>query len=537
MVKRIILSMAVLAVFSGELAASPADMEPASSIRNVVVYPDSALIRKMSVFSLKSGQAVVRISGITPNMIDDSVQAGLSGGDGVKIVDVKVEKTHLVKARREKAEALKSRLEHLDERIKATANEITVLTSANDLLKKIVPFPQNQKVTPAEVDAHVRFFAKSLSENYELIAKSESGLKKLGEEKKAVERELKNLGSLREESKSIVVFLFAQSDCPRIEMNFSYLVSGTGWTPGYDVRADSGGNVVLDCRATLSQSTGEDWRDIRMEISTARPSVYGAPPELPPWYVDVYQPRPVVAKAAPRRDADDLRPLMMERRNEAAQEGGYERAEVKTETSSFSFVLPRKVDVPSDNRPHKILIASAGGDATFGYYGVPKLSPYAYLRADLKNPFPFPLIEGPMSVFLDDRLVGTSSVSKTVLPGEDMNLPLGVDEGIRMEKKLVRKFTESAGAFSREIRVHYEYDLDIANGKGREILLTLKDHVPVSRNEKIKVEIESPRKEEANLSESGMLVWNLKLAGGEKKTPKIKFSVAYPKDARITGLE
>jgi len=61
--------------------------------------------------------------------------------------------------------------------------------------------------------------------------------------------------------------------------------------------------------------------------------------------------------------------------------------------------------------------------------------------------------------------------------------------------------------------------------------------VPVSRNEKIKVEIESPRKEEANLSESGMLVWNLKLAGGEKKTPKIKFSVAYPKDARITGLE
>ncbi len=537
--KRNLFAVFLCVVFFWGVPASAAETEPASSIRNIVVYPDSAMIRKQAVFSVSKGQNVIRISGLTAGMVDASVQASLSGGTGVKIADVKVEKTFLSKTSQEKTEKLKRRLEDIEERMKAAANDAAVLNSAIELLKKIVPFPQNQKVTPAEVDAHVKFVARSLSENYGEIAKAETRLKKLQEEKKAVERELKGLTSAKEESKSIVVSAFAQNEVRQAVMVFSYMVNGAGWFPTYDVRADSGAKVDIDCYATLSQSTGEDWKNVDMEISTAKPFVYGTPPELQPWLVDVYQPRPAARKSVSRKDADELRPMMleMERRSEAAQEGGYEQPQVKAEASSFSFALPRKVDVPSDRQPHKILIASAGREAKFNYYGVPKLSKYAYLRADLKNPFAFPLIEGPISIFLDERMVGTASVGKTILPGEEMTLSLGVDEGIKMEKKLLRKFTESAGAFTRDIRIQYEYGIDLLNGKDREISLTLNDNAPVSRNEKIKVEIESPGKGEAKISEDGILAWDLKLAKGEKKSLKVKFSVAYPRDVRITGLE
>jgi len=540
MMKRVLWFAVLLSVaLYGEASASPAAIEPASSIRNIVVYPDSAMIRKQAVFSIPKGQSVVRISGLTANMVDASVQASITGGSGVKIADLKVEKTFLAKASPEKTGQLKRRLEDLEDGIRAATNEVAVLNSAIELLKKIVPFPQNQKATPAEVDAHVKFVARSLSENYGGIAKAEARLKKLQEEKNAVERELKALTSLKEESKSIVVSAFAPSEVRQAVMAFSYMVNGAGWIPTYDVRADSGAKVDIDCYATLSQSTGEDWKNVDMEISTAKPLVYGAPPELPPWFVDIYQPRPVARKSVPRRDADNLQPMMLEleRRSEAAQAGGFEQPQVKAEASSFSFALPRKVDVPSDGQPHKILIASAGGDAKFNYYGVPKLSKYAYLRADLKNPFTFPLIEGPISIFLDERMVGTASVEKTILPGEEMKLSLGVDEGIKMEKKLLRKFTESAGAFIKDTRVQYEYGIELLNGKNREIALTLNDNAPVSRNEKIKVEIESPAKGEARISEDGILAWDLKLAGGEKKSLKVRFSVAYPRDVRITGLE
>ncbi|HOG17353.1 MAG TPA: mucoidy inhibitor MuiA family protein [Syntrophales bacterium] len=537
--KRMGLAVALGIVLCGGAAASSAELEPASSIRGVVVYPDSAMIRKQAVFSAPRGQSVIRIAGITADMVDASVQASLSGAAGVKIADVKVEKTFLSKTSQERAENLKQRLEDIEEKIKGATNDAAVLNSAIDLLKKIVPFPQNQKVTPAEVDAHVKFVARSLTENYGELAKAEARLKKLQEEKRAVERELKNVTSRKDESKSIVVSVFAQNEARQAALALSYLVGGAGWSPAYDVRADSGARVGIDCYATLRQSTGEDWKGVDMEISTAKPFVYGVPPELPPWFVDIYQPRPAARKSVPGRDADELRPMMleMERKSEAAQAAGYEEPEVKAETSSFSFVMPRRVDVPSDGQPHRILIASAGRDAGFSYYGVPKLSRYAYLRADLKNPFTFPLIEGPMTIFLDDRLVGTAAVEKAVLPGEDMKLSLGVDEGIKMERKLLRKFTESAGAFVKDTRVQYEFGIDLLNGKGREISLTVNDGVPVSRNEKIKVEIESPGKGEAKISEDGILAWDLKLAGGEKKSLKVRFSVTFPRDVRITGLE
>jgi uncharacterized protein (TIGR02231 family) len=183
------------------------------------------------------------------------------------------------------------------------------------------------------------------------------------------------------------------------------------------------------------------------------------------------------------------------------------------------------------------MIASVSKESKFNYYAVPKLSKYSYLQADLKNPFQFPLMKGRMNIFLDNRLVGSTYLKKTMLPGKDITLSLGVDEGITVEKKLIKKFTESAGAFIKETRVIYEFAIDIFNGKNREITITVNDNIPVSRNEKIKVEVEFPKKEEAKISSDGIITWDLKLAKNEKKSLKVKFRVTYPKDIKITGLE
>jgi len=65
----------------------------------------------------------------------------------------------------------------------------------------------------------------------------------------------------------------------------------------------------------------------------------------------------------------------------------------------------------------------------------------------------------------------------------------------------------------------------------------LMDQFPVSRNEKIKVDLDAPKKDEAKIAEDGLILWNLRLAPHEKKTLNIKFSVEHPKDLKITGLE
>ncbi|MBS3907990.1 MAG: mucoidy inhibitor MuiA family protein [Syntrophaceae bacterium] len=515
------------------------EIESPSRIQNIVIYTDRAMIKKEAAFPVKKGENIIKILGITPNLIDESVQVSFGEKSAPRVLDVKIEQTFLQKRNLEKVQQLQSRLDSLNELVKTHMDEIAVINNSIDFLKKVVPFPQNQKVTPSEVEEHIKFVEKALSGNHEKTLKIENKLRKLNEEKKAVENELKNLSSIRDRSKNLVITLLSPADQKEIKLQFTYVVTGAGWVPQYDVRADSKSEKIeVDCFAMIKQSTGEDWKDAAVEISTAKPSVQGTPPELSAWHVDIYQPKPIPLPS-PSRFPMERQEGRLSKSMEAVEDAAkpFEEPQLKEEMTSLTFILPRTVTVPSDNQPHRVLIASSNPEAKMRYYAVPKLSRYAYLRANLKNPFPFPLLPSRMNIFLDDKFVSNASLGKTILPMEELYLSLGVDEGIKMERKLQKKFTESAGLLSKNIRVNYEYAIDITNGKNREVTIDLNDQFPLSRNEQIKVELESPGKDEARISAEGIIAWNLKMNPGEKKNLKIKFKVEHSKDLKITGME
>ncbi|MBF0328889.1 MAG: mucoidy inhibitor MuiA family protein [Nitrospirae bacterium] len=513
-----------------------AEVESAPKIRSIVLYPDSALIKKESAVAVKKGENIISISGLTTNLTDGSVQVTIKEKGSVKISDVRVEKTYLQKTVNDKIENLQVKLDSINDLINTNSNEILAIKSSIEFLKKIVPFPQSQKVTQSEVETHAKFIEKSSSSNYERVAKLENNIKKLNEEKKTVENELKSLRSSRDESKTIRIKLLSQAD-NEINLGVSYIVTKAGWSPHYDVRADSAsGKVDIVCYATITQGTGEDWKNADIEISTARP-IYGPAPELSAWYVDIYKPRTPIYKSKRSMEDADMQMMSMEKASAMAPAPLFEEPKIKTEATSLSFILPGKINIPSDNQPHRILIASASKEAKLEYYAVPKLSRYAYLRADMKNPFPFPIVSGQMSMFLDERFVNTIVVDEQILPDGEMNLALGIDEGIKLERKLLKKFTQYSGVISKGAQVGYEYTIDIASAKDKEIGINIRDNFPVSKNEQIKVFLDSPKKEETKLSDDGIISWDLKLSPNDKKTLKIKFRVEYAKSLRITGLE
>jgi len=170
------------------------------------------------------------------------------------------------------------------------------------------------------------------------------------------------------------------------------------------------------------------------------------------------------------------------------------------------------------------------------YYTVPKLIQNAFLKATMKNPFQFPLLTSSIGVFLDQKLVGTTSQNETVLPDGEINLSLGVDEGIKIVRKLLKKNTDYAGVFSKETKVTFEYAIELTNGKSKEVTFDLKDQFPISRNEKIIVEMQAPKGSEATVNDEGIISWKVTLAPGAKKSIPVKYSIAYPKDVTVTGL-
>ena len=182
------------------------------------------------------------------------------------------------------------------------------------------------------------------------------------------------------------------------------------------------------------------------------------------------------------------------------------------------------------------------------YLAQPKLSPHTYLRARVTNAAAFPLAAGDVAIYLDGAFVASSSLP-TVMPGAKFVLNLGVDSGIVAKRKLINRLTETTGTFTKYARLTYEVQITAENNRKTVETLIVKDQIPVTRHEKVVVTMVTPasgeiRPEEeggkdgvVRKDEDGVLSWTLVLKPGEKRVIPLKFTLEYPADFTIGGLE
>ena len=519
---------------------APTVYSTASAItQGVIIYPDRAMVKKTLHVSVGKGENSLELTGLTPSLIDASVQAGIRSAGKVRIVDIEVRRTALIKADQERTKEVQAQIDKVDQELVRQGNALTVHKNSLAFLQKVVPFPQNQNTSFPSVRDYLVAMEQAMSDRLGKVAEVEQAIIALNKKKADLEQEKRHLGPGREESKSVLVTVYADA-ATAFDLDYSYFLSDVQWTPKYEVRADSlAQRLELNFFAIIRQGSGEDLSGSKVEISTARPAVSGELPELLPWRLDIYQP-PVYygrTKSWGRESATEMLAAPQAMAMAAAPaDDAMAAPEVRSEATSMSYVLAQPITLPSDNQPHKILVSSSGAEAKFEYLAVPKLAKAASLTAELKNPFLFPLPGGELNVFLDGRFVSTRIVEKPVLTGDEMRLTLGLDETIFVSSKLEKQFTEQTGAFSRKTRKHYEYQAEIVNGKTRSITLLVRDQVPISAHEEIKVEVSSPAPQEAEIGSDGIITWTLTLAPGEKRQLTTSFTVSYPEDKAITGL-
>ena len=110
---------------------------------------------------------------------------------------------------------------------------------------------------------------------------------------------------------------------------------------------------------------------------------------------------------------------------------------------------------------------------------------------------------------------------------DTLEVSMGRDRSVYVERKKIdsqtkKKLIENSKVYSAN------YVITIKNKSRGEVHLTIEDHIPVSKNEKI--EITSTNGGGKLNKETGVLSWNLNLKGLEKKQLDYGFSVKYPKD-------
>ena len=356
--------------------------------------------------------------------------------------------------------------------------------------------------------------------------------------------------------------LILQVMCKKTEeipVSLSYYTQNAGWTPVYDIRVNSKTNKVkLVYKASLTQTTGIDWKKTKMTLSTGTPNFGVAAPVLSPWYLQLYVPELYKALQGRAAGINVNRNTIQSFSNDKAlsevvvtdANGFYRQQKEEEETidpstlqqyttlnegqlnTNFEIDLP--YDIDSDGQLHSVTIKDEEITCILKNYAVPRADKEAYLLAEVGDWQNLDLLPGDANIIMDDTYIGKSVIDPNTT-ADTLNLSLGKDKRLAVKRSLVKELSslKTSGGNNRQ---YFTYEIIVKNNKLTDVNLLLKDQFPLSTIKEVEVKLEDNGGAMAN-EETGVLTWKINLKPGENRKVRFSYSVKYPKDKKIINLK
>jgi uncharacterized protein (TIGR02231 family) len=532
-------------------------------ITAVTVFADGARVQRTGTTEVDAGRQTVTVTGLPDRLDPASVRVTARGAD-LALLNVEVGRGYAADPLREQVARLRAEAERCHDAVKALDDEDTAEEAR---LKFLVHLSGAAATALARAVSFGRAGHDELSSMAGYLsgdtAEALSRRRDIGVRRRAAHRELEAAERRLNEAEqraghptafSSVSATVEAAVATRAEVEVSYHVGGASWRPLYDLTLD-GERLAVSYLAEVTQQTGEDWPAVELTLSTTRRGRHQVLPELDPWYVRRAQPllaRAGRGRAAMRAASGGPIPPPALPPQMAAPDGVYaaaagvggvaaEAAMLGAEAvdsaeayAGVAYRVQRPLAVPADGGPQKTSIARFELDATLDHLTVPVLAPEAYLRATATNTSSLLLLPGPARVFHGSQFTGETTL-ETVAAGEEIELQLGVDDQVRVERQLKRRSTGKAViGGTRTIDIGYE--ITVENHRGGPARVTVKDRIPVSADGDIKVRLREASPAPAEQTDLGELTWELKLDAGQAAAVRYRFTVEHPAQVVVTGL-
>jgi uncharacterized protein (TIGR02231 family) len=514
-----------------------------SKITDVTVFLSRAQVTREIKTHIEAGKTNLVVSGLTSQLDPRSIQ--VSGKGNFIVLNVSHQQNYLNEFNLPKnLKQLKDSLEDLQRQLAIETSQKEILNKEEQMLlsnQKIGG--ANQNLTVSELKAMADFYRSRLSEILLARMKQDEKIKKLNEKIGKVQRQLNEQNELYTRNTSEIVISVSSESSLSITMDLQYIVANAGWHAIYDLRAINTKNPVqLNYKGNVFQSTGEDWNNIKLKLSTANPNLGGLKPELYTWYLNFYQPRDyyandrkkyrvgAVQRSAPidAGEAETVEPTA----GPAETTADYVTTVQTSLNTEFEIALP--YTIPSSNKPVLVDIRNHELKADYIYSCAPKLDRDAFLIARAIGWEEFSLLPGEANVFFEGTFVGKTQIDPNSIK-DTLSVSLGRDKRIVVKREKLKDFT-SRKLIGTNQRDSYAYEVSVRNTKNEPIKITVEDQVPVSQNNQIEVTVSDVGGAKYNQG-TGKLVWEIQLQPNETKKMVYKFEVKYPKDVHIDGLD
>jgi uncharacterized protein (TIGR02231 family) len=329
----------------------------------------------------------------------------------------------------------------------------------------------------------------------------------------------------------LVSVAIACGEQKRVPLAYTYVLSGARWHPEYDLRVDAdaesrgSAKAELSVSAIVEQSTGEDWGDVEIVLSTAQPALGAA----------ALEPAPIVVDGAAQQQKKVL--VQQQERRAAALEGGGTEgqgpagAELDDGGRVFTFRLKQKPTVPSDGHPMWFAVDAVPLTVEITRVTMPALSPYVYRVAKQKNAAAYPLLAGTVHIFQKRAYTGDVE-TKYIAPGEPFEVSLGIEELMRVERRPVRELDRSPKLLGSTKAWERQYRVRLQNLSDKAMAVELREAIPLSKTRDVTVEID-PKQTTAGYQhdkERGFLAWRVQPDAKAEKAVDLAYTVRIPKE-------
>lgn len=537
------LVLATMAVASSSWAAN---VDATSAIDTVTVYPDGATVTRVISLDLASGDSTL-VAKDFPLSLDPS-SLRVEGEAGAKLT------IGTIDARPPRV-AQPANLPELDKRIEALRDQRADLQGAIDSADARRKFAQHfAEASPAGLGEKgearpITEWRAAFAAVAEEIATADTAIRDATRKQREIDRQIAQLEaerSAKPPSKLEVRIDVASAAATKATLRVTYAVRNARWVPLYDARLDTGAKdrkpqLELVRRAEVTQSTGEDWSNVTLGVSTVRIGRGGSAPELNSLVAQYPQvPKPLalgsasdLARPAPTARQRSAQFEPMSKVAEATERADEQQAVAEIGDFQATFRIPGRVSLGAAEGAKSLRITSMTVPADLAVRAAPVMDPTAFLEASFKQTDDASLLPGKVAIYRDGTFVGRGKI--TAFAKDDIvRLGFGADDKVRIERAVLKRNEGSAGLLVTTSKTdERSFKTTIRNGHDFPIKVAIEDQLPVSENEDIVVEMlpSSTQPTASNIRDRrGVLEWSFDARPGEVKDINFAWRIRWPKD-------
>ena len=528
--------------------ARAAELPASSAVDAVTVYPDGASVTRIVRLDLPAGENSAVLKDFPLTLDPSSLRVEGEAGTRLTIgsIDAKPPRA-----------APPANLPELDKRIEGLKDERSNLQGAIDAANARRKFAERfAEASPAGIGDKgearpISEWRAAFTAVGDEIASADAAVRDAQRKQRELDREIARLEQDRAQkpsNKLEVRIELAAAAATKATLRVTYAVRNARWTPLYDARLDTGAKdrkpaLELVRRAEITQSTGEDWSDVALSVSTVRTARGGSAPELNSLIVQYPPaPRPVAsASGVPENRFRDAVPAPRSTEPLAAKMAQMERADEQQATADVSgfqvvFRIPGRVSLGASEGAKSLRVSSAAIAPDISVRAAPVKDPTAFLEASFKQNEDAPLLPGRVSIYRDGAFVGRGQMTAAA-KDETVRLGFGADDKIKIERTVLKRNEGSAGLIVTTSKTDERaFKTTVRNGHDFPIRVAIEDQLPVSENEDIQVEMLSsttPPTTSNVRDRRGVLEWAFEAKAGEVRDINFAWRIRWPKDKGV----